>query len=120
MTAVTGNLAGRMSRAELAGARQRLQLAQRNKIESYALDPEGLRSQSLEMMTRLGEIAQQIMRDEATFIINARSDEEGRWIYKIMRESVGGYRLRGNIDISGTPNILVTVPATGGACASNC
>lgn len=107
-------------RAELAGARARLEAAQRNKIDTYALDPEGLRSQSLEMMTRLGEIAQQIMRNEATFLINARNDEEGRWIYKIMRESVGGYRLRGNIDISGTPNILVTVPAGGNSCNSSC
>jgi hypothetical protein len=106
--------------AELAGARARLETAQRNKIDTYALDPEGLSSQSLEMMTRLGEIAQQIMRNEATFLINARNDEEGRWIYKIMRESVGGYRLRGNIDVSGTPNILVTVPAGGNSCNANC
>ncbi len=107
-------------RAELASARSRLEAAQRNKIDTYALDPEGLRSQSLEMMTRLGEIAQQIMRNEATFLINARNDEEGRWIYKIMRESVGGYRLRGNIDISGTPNILVTVPVGGNSCNGSC
>jgi tetratricopeptide (TPR) repeat protein len=107
-------------REELAAARARLEVAERNKIETHALDPEGLSTQSLEMLTSLGEIAQRIMRDEATFLINARSDEEGRWIYKVMRESVGGYRLRGNIDISGTPNILITVPATGSACTTNC
>jgi hypothetical protein len=104
----------------LAAARARLEAAQRNKIDTYALDPEGLRSQSLEMMTRLGDIAQQIMRNEATFLINARSDDEGRWIYKVMREAVGGYRLRGNIDISGTPTILVTVPTGGSSCNSSC
>lgn len=104
----------------LAAARVRLVAAQRNKIDTYALDPEGLRSQSLEMMTRLGDIAQQIMRNEATFLINARNDDEGRWIYKVMREAVGGYRLRGNIDISGTPTILVAVPAGGSSCNRNC
>lgn len=107
-------------RAELAAARARLEAAQRNKIETYALDPAGLSSQSLEVMTRLAEIAQNIMRDEATFLINARNDEEGRWIYKVMRESVGGYRLRGNIDISGTPSILITVPAAAATCDSRC
>lgn len=107
-------------RAELAAARARLQAAQRNKIDTYELDPDGLRNQSLEMLTRLGEIAQYILRNEATFLINARSDEEGRWIYKVMREAVGGQRLRGNIDISGTPNILVTVPAGSGSCDNNC
>lgn len=104
----------------LAAARARLESARRNKIDTYELDPEGLRSQSLEMMTRLGDIAQQIMRNEATFLINARSDDEGRWIYKVMREAVGGYRLRGNIDISGTPTILVTVPSGGSSCNSSC
>ena len=62
-------------------------------------------------MSRLAEIAQFIQRNEATFLINAPSDEEGRWIYKVMREAVGGYRLRGNIDISAIPNILVTLPS---------
>jgi tetratricopeptide (TPR) repeat protein len=96
---------------ELEPARERLRAARQNKIESYNLNPEGLREQSLETMVQLAEIAQHIMRNEATFLINARSDEEGRWIYRIMREAVGGYRLRGNIDISGIPHILVTVPA---------
>lgn len=97
-------------RPELADARARLAAARVNKIESHALDTEGLSSQSLEMMTRLAEIAQDIRDREATFLINARTDDEGRWIYKVMREAVGGYRLRGNIGISGTPAILVTVP----------
>jgi len=98
-------------RLELEPARERLRAARRNKIESYDLNPEGLREQSLETMVRLAEIAQHIMRNEATFLINARSDEEGRWIYRVMREAVGGQRLRGNIDISSNPHILVTVPS---------
>lgn len=97
-------------RPELDSARQRLALARRTKVTTFALDAAALRSQSLEAMNKLAEIAQYIQRNEAVFLINARSDEEGRWIYKVMRESVGGYRLRGNIDISGTPGILVTVP----------
>lgn len=95
---------------ELAAARERLEVARQNKMEVYNLDPAGLNSKSVEMLVHLAEIARHIQDEEATFLINARSDEEGRWIYKTMREAVGGYRLRGNIGIAGTPNILVTVP----------
>ena len=100
-------------REELALVRQRLEQAGQNETETFALDPAGLDDQSLELLTQLGEIAQHIRNREATFLINARSDAEGRWIYRIMREAVGGYRLRGNIALSGTPSIIVTVaPAT--------
>lgn len=98
-------------RPELVDARARLSLARENKIETHALDPDGVRNQTLEMMTELADIAQNIRDREATFLINARTDDDGRWIYKTMREAVGGYRLRGNIGISETPAILVTVPA---------
>ena len=95
---------------ELAAARERLDIARQNKMEVYALDPAGLNSKSAEMLSKLADIAQHIQQLETTFLINARNDEEGRWIYKVMRESVGGYRLRGNIGISGTANILVNLP----------
>jgi tetratricopeptide (TPR) repeat protein len=95
---------------ELAEARARLEVARQNRVEVYPLDPAGLNNKSVEMLVHLAEVAERIQQQEAIFIINARDDEEGRWIYKVMREAVGGYRLRGNIGISGTPNILVTVP----------
>lgn len=97
-------------RPELADARARLEQARQNKVEVHELDPSALSAQNLEVMSQLADIAQQIQSQEATFLINARSDEEGRWIYKTMRDAVGGYRLRGNIDISGTPSILVSAP----------
>lgn len=93
---------------ELAAARNRLEQARQNRVQIHELDPAGLKDQSLEMMTELAEIAQQLRTSEATFLIRARTDEEGRWIYKTMRDAVGGYRLRGNIDISGTPAIVVS------------
>ncbi|MDY6983333.1 MAG: tetratricopeptide repeat protein [Pseudomonadota bacterium] len=104
-------------RPELADARARLAVARQNKIENHPLDPNGLRNQSLEMMTQLAAIAESIRAREATFLINARTDDEGRWIYKVMREAVGGYRLRGDIGISGTPAILITLPKTS-TCAA--
>jgi hypothetical protein len=107
-------------RPELSDARARLSVARRTKIENHPLDPTGLRNQSLEIMTELAAIAENIRRREATFLINARTDEEGRWIYKVMREAVGdGYRLRGNIGVSDTPAILVTLPNSCAAPSSN-
>jgi tetratricopeptide (TPR) repeat protein len=99
-------------RPELADARSRLAVARQNKVETHTLDPDGVRNQSLETMTELADIAQDIRSREVNFLINARTDDEGRWIYKVMREAVGGYRLRGDIGISETPAILITVPAT--------
>jgi hypothetical protein len=99
---------------ELAAVRAQLEQARQNKVEVHQLNPAALSAQNLEIMTQLADIAQKIQASEATFLINARSDEEGRWIYKTMRDAVGGYRLRGNIDVTGTPSILVNVPNTGG------
>src|SRR5690606_35855449 len=76
-------------RPELLAAWQRLEVARQSEVNRYELDPAGLAEQSLEVMVRLGEIAQHIQRNEATFLINARNDAEGRWIYKVMREAVG-------------------------------
>ncbi|MGV3591215.1 MAG: tetratricopeptide repeat protein [Gammaproteobacteria bacterium] len=104
-------------RPELADARARLAVARQTKVENHPLDPTGVRNQSLEVMTELASIAESIRAREATFLINARTDDEGRWIYKVMREAVGGYRLRGNIGISDAPAILITLPKSA-ACAA--
>ncbi|MDT8399406.1 MAG: hypothetical protein RQ899_12390 [Pseudomonadales bacterium] len=92
---------------ELEAARRRLTEARQAKLDFYALDPEGLRARSLEIMVRLGEIGRVVQNKKATFLITARTDDEGRWIYKVMREAVGGYRLRGNIALGSQPGIQI-------------
>jgi len=94
----------------IADARQRLKQARETRMEIFVLDPEALSSRSLEIMVELGDIGRHIRNIEAVFLINARTDEEGRWIYKIMREAVGGSRLRGNIGIASEPSIQVVIP----------
>ena len=93
-------------------ADRRLAQAREVKMDVFTLNAEALSDRSLDMMVLLGEIGQQIRDQEATFLINARTDEEGRWIYKVMREAVGGYRLRGNIAIDNDPSIQIVVPST--------
>ena len=95
-------------RPEIAITKARLEQVRKNRVDVHELDADALRAQSLEVMTTLAEIAQQIQRSGATFLIRARSDEEGRWIYKTMRDAVGGYRLRGNIEVAGTPAIVLS------------
>jgi len=96
----------------VADARDRLERARNIQMDIFTLDSEALTGRSLQTMVKLGEIGQHIRNLEATFLINARTDEEGRWIYKIMREAVGGYRLRGNIGIAAQPSIQVVVPGS--------
>jgi hypothetical protein len=97
-------------RPELAAMQARLTEAKKSKSQVHALNPSGLSSRNLETMTQLAEIAHQLQKSGGTFLIRARNDEEGRWIYKVMREAVGSYRLRGNIDIAATPAVIVTIP----------
>ncbi|MDC0598803.1 hypothetical protein OAP18_03080 [Gammaproteobacteria bacterium] len=91
-------------------AYQRLEEARLIKVDYFSLDPVELNQQGAEIMSHLSEIGEFIKNSEATFLITARTDDEGRWIYKIMREAVGGYRLRGNIELGSRPGIRVDVP----------
>lgn len=85
----------------------RLEEARLNKVEFYELSPDLLSEQSIDVMILLAEIADMVKQSDATVLITARTDEEGRWIYKIMRESVGGYRLRGNISLGNVPGVQI-------------
>jgi hypothetical protein len=61
------------------------------------------RNQNIKQL--LSEIAQQAKLRGMAFLIVARDDKEGRWIYNEMRKSVPGYRLRGNIERGSVPRI---------------
>ena len=96
--------------AALAEAQARLAQARDIDMDVFALDADQLSNRGLEIMVELGEIGQYIRNREAVFLINARTDEEGRWIYQTMRNAVGGYRLRGNIAVDNIPSIQVVIP----------
>lgn len=78
--------------------------------EYFPLDPQELTEQSLSMMSQLGSIGELVRNYDATFLITARSDAEARWIYQIMRQAVGGYRLRGNVTLGQQPTIQINIP----------
>ncbi|MBN4075530.1 hypothetical protein JYU22_03015 [Gammaproteobacteria bacterium AH-315-E17] len=93
-------------------ARRVLNLEQGVGREYFTLDPQELTTQSLAMMSQLGSIGEFVRDYDATFLITARSDAEARWIYQIMREAVGGYRLRGNVTLGPQPTVQVNIPQT--------
>ncbi|MDG2089658.1 MAG: hypothetical protein P8J61_00890 [Gammaproteobacteria bacterium] len=91
-------------------ARRVLEIEQSVSREYFPLDPQELAVQSLVIMSQLGSIGELVRNYDATFLITARSDAEARWIYQIMREAVGGYRLRGNITLGTQPAIQINIP----------
>lgn len=58
----------------------------------------------------LGGIAKRLRSTDESILIFARSDREGRWIYKQMKQAVTDYRIRGDIRISPTPRIRILPP----------
>ncbi|WP_370981274.1 hypothetical protein [Agaribacterium sp. ZY112] len=70
-------------------------------IEVIKLDGADLRARNESVKSLLVGVALQIKHTHQGLMIYARSDAEGRWIYKQMREAVTGYRIRGDIRIGG-------------------
>lgn len=68
-----------------------------------------LRSKSPELQHRLRQVALAAREQQAFLLIVAPTDRAGRWMYDIMRKSVSGYRLRGNIQ-RGKPRVELQEP----------
>ncbi len=99
-------------KANIVEARRVLDTEKSVTREYFVLDPQELTAQSLLIMSQLGSIGEMVRNNDATFLITARTDAEARWIYQIMREAVGGYRLRGNIALGSQPAIQINIPQT--------
>lgn len=59
------------------------------------------------MTEQLQALAVSIREEDGSMLIVARSDEEGRWIYRQMALGVLGYRLRGDMQIGRQPKIVL-------------
>ncbi|MGK0442274.1 MAG: hypothetical protein ACJA0N_002083 [Pseudohongiellaceae bacterium] len=73
----------------------------------YRLVLSDLNSKTEQLLARLSELAMQAKSLPSRLLIVARSDSEARWLYKQMRSSVEGYRLRGNIQVGRVPRIVL-------------
>ena len=94
----------------IAPAREAL-AAERNSGDLFfPLEERALRRQDDAIRANLAEIAAQAREHDAFVLITAPDDELARWIYSTMRVSLTGYRLRGNIEISGATLIRLRMP----------
>ncbi len=78
--------------------------------EEVALSVSDLNRKSESLLQMLVNLAQRIEETEEGVLIFARSDREGRWIYKQMKDAVPHYRVRGDIRISKSPKIRILPP----------
>lgn len=76
------------------------------------LSPSALRARGEPITAVLQALAEEVQRSDWSIHIYARTDEEGRWIYKTLKEAVPGYRIRGDIRISATPYVQLMDPLT--------
>lgn len=73
--------------------------------DSYLLDPQRLSEKAPELVEELHNLAARLPETGEFVLIVARTDAEGRWIYRQLREAVPDYRVRGNIQLGTPPRI---------------
>jgi hypothetical protein len=111
---------GRIDEAErmLAGAgrvsatpKQLNDLRQRYRVKAadneFYLSQEDLLARNGKIQQYLVALAEQAKASDSRLLIVARTDAEGRWIYKQMHTAVIGYRLRGNIELGRVPRVIL-------------
>jgi len=76
----------------------------------FELNPQALLAQTEELQIKLSSIAAQVREHDAFLLITAPTDEQARWVYTVMRESVTGYRIRGNIELGSYAIIRLRMP----------
>ena len=83
----------------------------------FQLDGAGVSAQSDSARAELAGIARQARDCGAFFLITAPTDALARWMFMAMRESVPGYRLRGNIELSSQTGVRLRLPDSDQGCS---
>lgn len=84
--------------------------AQAPSDNEYPLSVAMLSKRGDEIKAVLGQIAERLKRSDEVILIVARSDEEGRWLYREMKQAAEGYRIRGDIKVGSPPRVVVYPP----------
>lgn len=105
------DLAHDIQQAE-ALARQQAGLLQQQTAGSdeFLLPVKELTQKSPDVVELLTRIAERVRESRESVLILARTDAEGRWIYKQMNDAVPGYRIRGDIRIGASPKLQLLPP----------
>lgn len=75
----------------------------------YSISAKELKNKSADLIDQLSGVAQELVRTDESILIYARSDADGRWVYKQLKKSAGDYRIRGDIRI-GKPMLRILPP----------
>ena len=78
----------------------------------FTFDGAAVSAQSNQARDQLADIARRARGCSAFFLITAPNDSTARWMFSVMRESVEGYRLRGNIELSTQTGVRLRLPDT--------
>ena len=76
----------------------------------YQLNNAAVSKHSATTKLLLEDIAKKARELDAFFLITAPNDDQARWMFSVMREAVQGYRLRGNIELSGRVAVRLRLP----------
>lgn len=79
-------------------------------IVDYPLPSGALSRRSSTVSGYLARIAQRLKENGESVMIHARSDAEGRWIYKQLNDAVPGFRVRGDIKLGRAAKIVILPP----------
>lgn len=82
---------------------------QRN-YEELRLSIADLNAKSEAIISLLADLASRLKDTDESVLIYARSDREGRWIYRQLKEAAQGYRVRGDIRVSRSPKVRILPP----------
>lgn len=78
--------------------------------ERISLPAQPLKDKTEDVKQMLVKLANRVRESDESVMIYARTDAEGRWIYKTMKDAVGDYRIRGDIRINRQPAIELLSP----------
>ncbi len=78
--------------------------------EDVGLPEKELSAKSEAILDMLVEVGKRLKGSDESVLIFARSDREGRWIYKQLKQAAQGYRVRGDIRIARAPKLRILPP----------
>lgn len=78
--------------------------------EEILLSTHHLDRNTVELQQTFQRLAERLSQSHESILIFARSDREGRWIYKQLKQAANGYRVRGDIRIARSPKVRILPP----------
>lgn len=107
----TDNVLLREFEQQLAGVEKAAQLQSAvDSTREFLLDRSDLAARSDALQQVLERVAKVLQDSDSSVLIVARSDAEGRFLYRTLRQAAMGQRIRGDIKIDNVPKIVLLPP----------